>query len=101
MKKIVMLVVFICGMVVNSKTIAQNNFSKKVKLQKTTSSFKKIELQEVPPSVINAVKNDFKAIIVNAYINSYKEYKLEIKSSESSSRTVFTNSEGEWIKPTK
>jgi len=95
-----MLVVLICGVVVNNETIAQNNLSKKVRLQKTTSFFKKIELQQVPLQVIKAVKNDFEAIVVTAYINSYKEYKLEIKNSESSSRIVYANAEGEWIKPT-
>lgn len=68
---------------------------------KEQETFQPIDVSQVPAAIVASVTNDFKgAKISKAYKNSKNEYKLEIKNEEATTtKTVYANAEGKWIKP--
>ena len=61
--------------------------------------FKEIKPSELPRTVLEAVAKEFEgATVSKAYKNAKGEYKLVLATAEKANKTVYANSEGEWIK---
>lgn len=93
MKKLILSAAIILG---SFTTFAQTSTpaTAPVSTQKVEEKYTEIKLEEVPSSVILAVKTaQPEAIIEKAFINEKKEFKLEIKVGDQKS-TVYTDAAG-------
>lgn len=98
MKKLILSAAIILG---GFTAFAQTSESTKSDSEKTVATtqtveekYTEIKLEDVPSSVILAVKTaQSKAVIEKAFINEKKEYKLEIKVGDQKS-TVYTDAAG-------
>lgn len=69
--------------------------------QTTPDKFQEIKIGELPVAVTEAVKENFEnANIGKAYSNDRNQYKLVLEM-DGMEKTVYTNTKGEKIKPTK
>jgi hypothetical protein len=97
MKKLILSAAIILG---SFTTFAQTSVVKKTvtTTQTVEEKYTEIKLEEVPSSVILAVKAaQPEAVIEKAYINEKKEFKLEIKVNDQKA-TVYTDAAGNLIK---
>jgi hypothetical protein len=97
MKKLILSAAIILG---SFTTFAQTSTPAKapVSTQKVEEKYTEIKLEEVPSSVILAVKTaQPEAIIEKAFINEKKEFKLEIKVGDQKS-TIYTDAAGNLTK---
>ncbi|WP_281323124.1 hypothetical protein [Flavobacterium aestivum] len=97
MKKLILSAAIILG---SFSTFAQTSVATKtiVKAQTTEEKYTEIKLEEVPSSVMLAIKTaNPEAVIEKAYINEKKEYKLDIKVGDQKS-TVYTDATGNLTK---
>ena len=96
MKKLILSAALILG---SFATFAQTSTTTKTTTTQTIEDkYSEIKLEEIPSSVILALKTAKpEAIVEKAYINDKKEYKLDIKIG-SISTSVFTDSEGTLVK---
>jgi hypothetical protein len=97
MKKLILSAAIILG---SFTTFAQTSTVSKtvISTQTVEEKYTEIKLEEVPSSVILAVKTaQPEAIIEKAYVNEKKEYKLEIKVGDLKS-TVYSDATGNLTK---
>lgn len=97
MKKLILSAAIILG---SFATFAQTSIPVKtaISTQTVEEKYTEIKLEEVPSSVILAIKTAKpEAVIEKAYINEKKEYKLEIKVGDQKS-TVYTDAAGNLTK---
>jgi hypothetical protein len=97
MKKLILSAAIILG---SFSTFAQTSVATKTiaKTQTVEEKYTEIKLEEVPSSVMLAIKTAKpEAVIEKAYINEKKEYKLDIKVGDQKS-TVYTDAAGNAIK---
>ncbi|WP_281227578.1 hypothetical protein [Flavobacterium aquiphilum] len=97
MKKLILSAAIILG---SFTTFAQTTAAAKssVSTQTVEEKFTEIKLEEVPSSVILALKTAKPdAVIEKAYINEKKEFKLDIKVGDQKS-TVYTDAAGNLTK---
>ena len=97
MKKLILSAAIILG---SFTTFAQTSVAQKTitTTQTVEEKYTEIKLEEVPSSVILAVKTaQPEAVIEKAYINEKKEFKLEIKVDDQKS-TVYTDAAGNLTK---
>jgi hypothetical protein len=97
MKKLILSAAIVLG---SFTTFAQTSVATKtaISTQTVEEKYKEIKLEEVPSSVILAVKTaQPEAVIEKAYINEKKEFKLDIKVGDQKS-TVYTDAAGNLTK---
>jgi hypothetical protein len=97
MKKLILSAAIILG---SFATFAQTSAPTKtaVSAQTVEEKYTEIKLEEVPSSVILAIKTSKpEAVIEKAYINEKKEFKLDIKVGDQKS-TVYTDAAGNLTK---
>ena len=97
MKKLILSAAILLG---SFSTFAQTSTATKTvtTTQTVEEKFTEIKLEQVPSSVLLAIKTaQPEAVIEKAYINEKKEYKLEIKVGDQKS-TVYTDAAGNSIK---
>ena len=83
--------------------IAQASSDQATMIQKAQASevqgFAEVKASELPKPVLKAVAKDFEgAIVSKAYKNAKDQYKLVLKTADSKEKTVYANSEGQWLK---
>lgn|SRR5690606_21571756 len=62
-----------------------------------SQEFSEISIEDLPSAVTDAVEKDFAtATIDKAYVNTSKQYKLEL-SVEGESKTVYADTDGNWL----
>ena len=97
MKKLILSVAIILG---SFTTFAQPSEAAKTETttQTVEEKYKEIKLEDVPSSVVSALKKSQpEAIIEKASVNEKKEYKLEIKDGDQKA-TVYTDADGKLLK---
>lgn len=74
-----------------------NNTNEIVNTVAIDKEYKEISVDQVPQAVKDAVAKDYAgATIAKAYVNTSKEYKLELTAG-GESKTVFADATGNWI----
>lgn len=95
MKKVIVAVAVVLGSLTSFATITPiENREEKVFVQE----FTEIKTTELPDAVKTALKTSYPDATLNkAYVNSSKEYKLEITVVDQKA-TVYSDANGNWIK---
>ncbi|MEM7185458.1 MAG: hypothetical protein AAF466_02270 [Bacteroidota bacterium] len=71
----------------------------KVRKASMQDDYKEVKVSELPQAVKDAVAKDLEgAVVSKAYTNAKGEFKLVVTTSDAKSKTLFANSQGEWIK---
>lgn len=74
-------------------------------VQTAQEEFKKIEIQELPAEVQQAVERDFAgATIAEAYVKEYEgeqKFKLKVNTAEGEEKELYADAEGNWIDKNK
>lgn len=97
MKKLILSVVIVLGSFASiaTTTTPTLNFENTVLVQE---DFKEIKVEELPEAVKTALKTSYPdAKLDKAYVNSNKEYKLDITVVDQKA-TVYADANGNWIK---
>tara|TARA_B100000949_G_C14211529_1_gene420498 strand:- start:636 stop:974 length:339 start_codon:yes stop_codon:yes gene_type:complete len=64
-----------------------------------TQGFTEVKASELPQAIQDAVTKDFKgASVSKAYKNAKGQYKLILTTADKQKKTVYANSEGQWLK---
>ena len=63
-------------------------------------NYSAVKMDKIPQAIKDALATDFKeATLTKAYANEDGKYKLVLMTAEKAKKTVYANSEGEWLKP--
>ncbi|MBW2960386.1 hypothetical protein [Mesonia aestuariivivens] len=103
MKKFTTVLAVIFTIFIGTSVNAQKKTEQNVEFEfrKDKVIYQPVDVSQLPQPVISAVKNDFSAEVISAQVNQYEEFKLQIRTTEATTRTVYANAEGAWIKPTE
>ena len=95
MKKLILSIAIVLGsFTAIATTVPVSTTEKTIYVQ----DFKEIKAEELPEAVKNALKTSYPdAKLDKAYVNSNKEYKLEITVVDQKA-TVYADANGNWIK---
>ena len=70
--------------------------------QAPVQDFKEIKASELPKAIVASLDKDFKgATVAKAYKNAKNQYKLVISTADGQKKTVYANSEGQWLETKK
>ena len=70
--------------------------------QAPVQDFTEIKASELPKAIVASLDKDFKgATVAKAYKNAKNQYKLVISTADGQKKTVYANSEGQWLETKK
>jgi|SRR5690554_1223589 len=99
MKKLLIIAVVASGLIFSNQTFAQERAltAADTAKEKVQEEFTKIEVNQLPQQVKEAVSRDFRdARIVEAAVSRDRIYKLVLVS-DSERKTVFADANGNWV----
>lgn len=65
----------------------------------TQDDFEEVEISNLPEAIKEVIAKDLKGVeVTKAYVNDKGEYKLIVTSDDNTTKTLYANKNGEWIK---